>query len=242
MMHVFQFGSVTIPYELTRSSRRKTVSISVNQQGVKVIAPETAEHQVIEEILYRKGAWIRTQLLNFEEMKQTSLQRRFVSGEKLPYLGRQYRLKLFKKADVEVPKLSFYQGQFRAELHPDVAESQHRDLILPLYIDWVKHRGLVFAKDRMKKFTIKYTHEPKAIIIRDQEQRWGSCTPSGNILLNWRIFLAPASVVDYVLVHELAHLRYMNHSKEYWDTVRMLLSEYEEKKEWLRLNGTLLNV
>ncbi|BFH15659.1 M48 family metallopeptidase [Paenibacillus melissococcoides] len=94
----------------------------------------------------------------------------------------------------------------------------------------------------MKKFTIKFTHQPKAIIIRDQEQRWGSCTPAGNIILNWRIFLAPASVVDYVLVHELAHLKYMNHSKEYWDTVRMLLSEYEEKKEWLRLNGTLLNV
>ncbi|KJB88761.1 hypothetical protein AZ66_05495 [Paenibacillus sp. E194] len=146
-MHVFQFGSVIIPYELTRSSRRKTVSISVNQEGVKVIAPETAEHQVIEEVLYRKGAWIRTQLLNFEEMKQTSLQRRFVSGEKLPYLGRQYRLKIIKKADVDAPMLSFYQGQFLAEIHNDVAECQHRELIWPLYIDWVKHRGLILAKD-----------------------------------------------------------------------------------------------
>lgn len=241
-MPFFQFGSRTIQYEITRSERRKTVSISVNQQGVKVIAPSTAEDQTIEQLLQRKGAWIRTQLLHFEEMKQDSLQRKFVSGEKLPYLGRQYRLKVFKTAEAEAPKLSFYQGQFRAELPLEVTEQQYRDMIMPLYIDWIKHRGCALAKDRIKKFTIKFSRQPNAIIIKDQDQRWGSCTPAGHILLNWRIFLAPASIVDYVLVHELVHMQHMNHSKDYWDTVRMLLSDYEEKKEWLRIHGKTLYI
>jgi predicted metal-dependent hydrolase len=94
----------------------------------------------------------------------------------------------------------------------------------------------------MTRFTIKLQQTPKKIIIKDQEQRWGSCTPSGNILLNWRIFLAPTSIIDYVLAHELVHLKHMNHSKEYWETLRMLLPDYEQRKEWLRINGRTLNV
>ncbi|MFS0558214.1 M48 family metallopeptidase [Brevibacillus sp. 179-C9.3 HS] len=241
-MPSFQFGSKTIHYEITRSDRRKTVSISVNQHGVEVIAPSHAEEQAIQQLLHRKGVWIRTQLLHFEEMQHHSLQRKFVSGEKLPYLGRQYRLKVEKTTDIQEPKLSFYHGQFRVQLPHDICEYQHRDVIMPVYIDWVKHRGCVFAKDRINRFTIKFSHQPKEIVIKDQDQRWGSCTPVGNILLNWRIFLAPASIVDYVLVHELVHLQHMNHSKDYWDTVRMLLSDYEEKKEWLRLYGNTLYI
>lgn len=241
-MPSFQYGSQTIEYQLTRSERRKTVSISVNQQGVQVTAPANAEDQAIIEILHRKAHWIRTQQLNFEEMKQTSLKCKFVSGEKLPYLGRQYRLKVIKTNEAITPELSFYQGQFRVQLHADIPENQHRELLLPLYQDWVKHRGFAFTKDRMKKFTMILQQQPNTIVIKEQEQRWGSCTPAGNILLNWRIFLAPASVVDYVLVHELVHLKYMNHSHEYWDTVRMLLPDYEQKKEWLRIHGTTLNI
>ncbi|MED1797379.1 M48 family metallopeptidase [Brevibacillus porteri] len=241
-MPFFQFGSQAIHYEITRSDRRKTVTISINQHGVKVVAPSNTEDQAIQQILHHKGIWIRTQLLHFEEMQQHSLQRKFVSGEKLPYLGRQYRLKVCKTTGTQEPKLSFYQGQFRARLPQDIAEHQHRDIIMPLYIDWVKHRGSALAKERINRFTIKFSHQPKAIVVKDQDQRWGSCTPAGTILLNWRIFLAPASIVDYVLVHELVHLQHMNHSKDYWDTVRMLLSDYEEKKEWLRLYGNTLYI
>ncbi|GAK41830.1 SprT family zinc-dependent metalloprotease [Paenibacillus urinalis] len=241
-MPLFQYGTQTIEYKLKRSDRRKTVSISVNQEGVQVVAPNTAEEHVIENILHRKGTWLRTQLLNFEEMKQSSLQRRFVSGEKLPYLGRQYRLKVIRTNDFTAPEINFYQGQFRAYIHTDIPEHQYREILMPLYVEWVKHRGMIFTKDRVSKFTDKFQQYPNKIIIKDQEQRWGSCTTAGNMLLNWRIFLAPASIVDYVLVHELVHLKYMNHSKEYWETVRMLLPDYEQKKDWLRVNGSTLNI
>ena len=70
--------------------------------------------------------------------------------------------------------------------------------------------------------------------------RWGSCTPDGNIYLNWQILMAPMSIVDYVLVHELAHLKYLDHSPEYWRFVRSILPDYEQRKEWLRINGPTL--
>lgn len=241
-MHYIQFGSQTIEYELSRSSRRKSVSIAVDQHGVKVVAPAKTEHYIIQDIVHKKGPWIRSQLANFEEMDQSYLTRKFVSGEKLPYLGRQYRLKVIKTSDSLATSFRFNKGQFVAELHEEISECQHRDLLFPMYTDWVIQKGRKFSRERMKRFKVKFPYHPKAIKVKDQEQRWGSCTPAGNILLNWRIFLAPASVVDYVLAHEVAHLKHMNHSKEYWETLHMLLPDYETKKEWLRVNGKTLYI
>lgn len=241
-MHQIQFGSQTIEYILTRSNRRKTISIAVDQHGVKVVAPITTEHTLIEDILYKKGPWIRQQLNSYEEMNQDYLKRRFVSGEKLPYLGRQYRLKVNKESHLLTPTFRFQNGQFVAELHKDASEYEHRELLLPMYTEWIIQKGTKFSKERMKRFTIKFPYHPNAIKVKEQEQRWGSCTPTGNILLNWRIFLAPASIVDYVLAHELAHLKHMDHSKEYWETLSMLLPDYEAKKEWLRINGKTLYI
>lgn len=240
-MNFIQFGNKTIPYKLTRSHRRKTLSISVDQHGVSVISPAETTLEKIESTLYKKGAWIIKQLADFNEMERKVHKRSFLSGEKLPYLGRQYRLKVYK-TDIDKPKFRFYQSRFLVELSKDISEEEQRDILYPLYVDWVKDKGLYFAKDRIKRFTIKLQKEPNKILIKEQEQRWGSCTPTGNILLNWRIFLAPPSIIDYVLAHELVHLKHMNHSKEFWETLGILLPDYEKRKEWLRVNGKTLSI
>ncbi|QWC25110.1 M48 family metallopeptidase (plasmid) [Bacillus haikouensis] len=240
-MNSMQFGNKTICYTLKESHSRKTLSISVSQSGVNVVSPPDVSREKIEEVLFKKGAWIVKQLSDFQEMQDSVKQKSFVSGEKLPYLGRHYRLKV-KKTDRPNPSLRFHNGSFYGEVHHSCREEEYRTLLRPLYIQWVKKKADAFTKDRVKPFTLKLQKEPKSVVIKDQEQRWGSCTPEGRMLLNWRIFLAPASIVDYVIAHELAHLVHLNHSKEYWDTVRMLLPDYENRKEWLRLNGAKLNV
>lgn len=240
-MHSIQFGKQTIPYTLKTSHRRKTLSISVDQQGVTVISPSHVEIEKVEMILHKKAVWIIKQLSDFKEMQNNFKERSFLSGEKLPYLGRQYRLKVIK-TDIHEPNFRFYQGRFLAELPKEMKEDKHREILYPLYVNWIKQRAIRFSYDRLKRFTIKLQQEPKNVIVKEQEQRWGSCTPSGNILLNWRIFLAPTSIIDYVLAHELVHLKHMNHSKEYWETLRMLLPDYEQRKEWLKINGGTLNV
>lgn len=241
-MYSFQFGNQTIPYSLSTSHRRKSLSISVDQYGVSVITPSNADIKRVEAILHKKAVWILKQLSDYKEMHSTAaVEHLFLSGEKLPYLGRQYRLKVIKKDTLE-PSLRFYQGRFIAEVPVDTPEKDYRHLLHPLFVEWVRERAEKYAKDRVKRFTVKLQLKPNKIMIKDQEQRWGSCTPSGYILLNWRIFLAPTSIIDYVLAHELVHLKQMNHSKEYWDTLRMLLPDYEQRKEWLRKNGRTLDV
>jgi predicted metal-dependent hydrolase len=240
-MHSIKFGNQTIPYTLKNSHRRKTLSISVDQHGVSVISPSEVAQETIELTLHKKAPWIIKQLTDFDEMNTKTKKRAFLSGEKLMYLGRNYRLKVIKTNCTE-PTFRFYQGGFAAELPMECKEEEHRELIYPLYIEWIKNRAKVFAAERIKRFSIKLQKEPNKIMIKDQEQRWGSCTPAGNILLNWRIFLAPVSIIDYVLAHELVHLKHMNHSKEYWETLRMLLPDYDQRKEWLRINGGTLNI
>lgn len=240
-MHSIKFGNQTIPYTLKNSQRRKTLSISVDQHGVSVISPSEVAQETIESTLHKKAPWIIKQLSDFEEMKTNTQKRAFMSGEKLLYLGRNYRLKVIK-TDCSEPTFRFYQGRFLAELPKSIKEEDHRNLLYPLYIEWIKKRANAFAADRVKRFILKLQKEPNKIMIKDQEQRWGSCTPSGNIILNWRIFLASVSIIDYVLAHELVHLKHMNHSKEFWETLRMLLPDYEQRKEWLKINGGTLNV
>lgn len=240
-MQSIKFGNQILAYSLKRSKRRKTLSIAVNQKGITVIAPFNVEIQKIEATLLKKAAWIIKQLNDYQEMNKKVQERSFLSGEKLPYLGRLYRLKVIKGDKVETG-FRFYQGQFIAELPMGISTDRHRELIYPMYKEWVKQRAKDFTKDRIKRFTLKLQQEPEKIIIKEQEQRWGSCTPTGSVLLNWRIFLAPTSIIDYVLAHELVHLKFMDHSSEYWETLRMLLPDYENRKEWLRLYGSTLKV
>ncbi|MDO6654507.1 M48 family metallopeptidase [Anaerobacillus sp. 1_MG-2023] len=240
-MNSIQFGNKIIYYTLKESNNRKTLSISVNQSGINVVSPPNVSIDKIEDILFKKGPWIIKQLSDFQEMQETSKLKSFVSGEKLPYLGRHYRLKIMK-TNQSTPTLHFHKGRFYGEVHHSCSEEEYRTLLRPLYIEWVKRKADTFTKDRLKPFTLKLKKEPTSVMIKDQEQRWGSCTSEGRLLLNWRIFLAPASIVDYVIAHELAHLVHLNHSKEYWDTVRMLLPDYEDRKEWLRLKGSTLDV
>lgn len=241
LMHSINFGNQIIKYNLKRSNRRKTMSISVDQHGVSVISPSVTDIKKIEAILYKKAVWIKKQLSDYEEMNRNIIQRSFLSGEKLPYLGRYYRLKVIKTNIIQ-PVFHFYQGQFFAEIPSEITEDMHREIVRPLYVEWIKNHAYKFTKNRLKRFTLKLQQEPNDVIIKEQKKRWGSCTASGDILLNWRIFLAPTSIVDYVLSHELVHLKHMDHSKEYWSTLQMLLPDYEKRKDWLKLNGKTLDI
>jgi len=237
-----QFGKNRIPYDLKWSNRRKTIAIAVDSNGVSVTAPTNTSPEKIDSAVHLKAPWIRNQLNHFNEMDEGIHKRLFLSGEKLPYLGRQYRLKIEKMESILHPSIRFHQGMFIGQVPYDIPEKSHRDILFPLYEQWVKKKGELFVKTRIERFTIKFSEKPVAVKIKDQNQRWGSCTPGGQILINWRILLAPASVVDYVLAHELVHLKHMNHSNEFWETLNMLMSNYDEKKEWLRINGRTLYI
>lgn len=241
MFHI-NFGGETISYQLLWSNRRKTLGIAVQDNKVIVTAPAGTDEDKVLQIVKEKASWIRKQLSLNDEVHDESIQKDFISGEKLPYLGRMYRLKVIQTEPKQKPTLRFYQGRFFATVPENISEEDYRTVLYPLYKAWIKNKAATFTTTRMKRFTLLMQEQPTTIQIREQRQRWGSCTPDGKIILNWHIFLAPTSVIDYILVHELAHLKDMNHSNEFWHTVKVIMPNYEDKKEWLRINGKKLYI
>ena len=237
-----QFGNEKIPYELCWSNKRKSLGISVRSDKVSVTAPEGTTEEKINQLLMKKAPWIRKQLQDYQEINPFMQERDFLSGEKLPYLGRLYRLKVIKEVNLQTSHFEFQQGTFIATVPESLKETEYREVLYPLYKEWVTAKATTFTQKRLNRFTAKLREKPTRIQIKEQKQRWGSCTPDGKILLNWRIFLAPTSIVDYILVHELAHLKNMDHSTDFWNTIKMILPNYEDKKEWLRINGRKLYI
>jgi hypothetical protein len=218
-----------IQYTLKRS-KRKTASIYVERDGqITLIAPEDLSVQQIEKVLEDKRRWIYTHLAEWHDLNATRIERQFVNGEGFLYLGRSYRLKLVPK---QVEPLLLKDGHFclRTDLRPAAKA-------VAAFKDFYRDKGLVRIKERVDFFKARMDVEPKSIKILDLKNRWASWTPGGNLNFDWKCMMSPAKILDYIVVHELAHLIFPDHSAKFWNEVDKLLPDYSERKEWLRVHG-----
>lgn len=107
---------------------------------------------------------------------------------------------------------------------------------------WLRDQARGLIEDRVEEYREIIGVEYNSIRIKDTKSRWGSCSSKGNLNFSYRIVMAPKAVMDYVIIHELCHLKHMNHSKEFWATVGQYMPDYEKQKEWLRVNGAKLRI
>ncbi|KRF31952.1 M48 family metallopeptidase [Paenibacillus sp. Soil787] len=239
-IHKFHYGNSTIDYSLTYGTKKKDITVSVDWvNGVGVNAPDNIEQGVIDRILHKKAPWILKKLYEFNEIKQLSIPKEYLSGEKFPYLGRQYRLKV-NVSNIRHATLSFHQGRFIAEIPMNWDESQRQQQLYELFRHWYITHGYIKIQERLRFYSAKMECSPSKLIVKDQQMRWGSCTKNGTININWKILMAPMAIVDYVIVHELAHMKQPDHSPAFWATVQSVLPDYESRKEWLRVHGATL--
>ena len=233
-----QFGDATIEYEVQRSQRRKkTVQITMDAGRVLVAAPSGTPASKLDAIVAKRAPWILRQ--EPEPVLRVS-QRRFVSGETLPYLGRNVRL-IVGTADVPSTTVRFDHWSFRIIVPARSAESKRYDEIIKVVVQWYRQR----AVERLPKVVEVWRKrmgwpESLEVLIRDQRQRWGSCAPDGTLRFNWRVVMLEPKLAEYVVVHELAHLKVGSHSSEYWALVSGLLPDAEQRRHRLREAGKLL--
>ncbi|MFZ7942770.1 M48 family metallopeptidase [Neobacillus sp. 19] len=193
-------------------------------------------------MLHKKAPWILKKKFEFDEVTVAPPPKEYVSGEKFAYLGRHYRLKVHKNETLNKPTLYFKQGRFIANIPANMTDEEKVNKLCDLFKEWYINQGKRKVEERLRVYFPKMELEPTKIAFKEQQKRWGTCTKEGAIYLNWRILMAPMSVVDYVLVHELAHIKYPDHSADYWRFVRSILPDYEHRKEWLRINGQVLTL
>ncbi|MFW6029301.1 MAG: M48 family metallopeptidase [Halanaerobiales bacterium] len=243
-------GNTIVNYDIVRTNR-KTLGIVIDpEKGVLVRSPENLSEDKIHKVVSDKSTWILEKLDKVAEIKDKPVPKEFMSGEKLSYLGRKYRIKVLSKIDRNLKnklskvKVKFYKGKFIIEipdsLH-DINEEERIEAIRDELIKWYRKHAKIKIQERVDKYKGKIGIEPNIVRVKKQEKRWGSCSSKGNININWKIIMAPMSIVDYIVVHELTHLRYNNHCKDFWKSVEAIIPDYKERQDWLRVNGRRLD-
>lgn len=221
--------------EVLRTARKRTADIRVNEGAVSIVVPTKTPSAKITQLITEKRQWIRSKLLLQREVMPAS-EKSFVSGEGFSYLGRNYRLKVNRG---RFQPLKLIHGQLTLTCPRGQKDT---DLIRSSLIQWYKHQAELKLQQKVKRYAEMMGLSPNGVGIKSFKSRWGSCSAKGKLDFNWKIVMAPNRIVDYVVVHELCHLKQHDHSPKFWKLVERVLPDYKERKEWLKENGRSLEV
>ncbi|MBK1780264.1 M48 family metallopeptidase [Advenella sp. WQ 585] len=220
-----------IPYTLQRSNR-KSIGFTINAEGLKITAPQWVSQAIINQAIQAKKTWIQSKLLQWRQQSPTPTN--WQHGMPLPYLGRQIIVQLN-------PQLAScrYEGNYNLAQDNDIlyinlpsTASSHE--LKSACTQWFKGRALAWFETRLHHFGQSSGAKPLQLRLSSATTRWGSCSANGNIRLNWRLIHLDSDLIDYVIAHELAHLKEMNHSSRFWTEVGRILPGYEAAKHKLK--------
>lgn len=221
-----------LQYNIARSARRKTVTITVERdRTIMVRAPEAMSDGDVGQIVVAKRQWILEKLRSpqkYEELRHAP-GKEVVNGESALFLGREYRIEI---ADTQSGKVEFSQ-LFRV---PPSQSGKRREVLREWYMEQAKEKIL----PRVRRYSRELGVDVKGARIVDNVYQWGSCTVDENVNFNWRLIKAPMFVIDYVVVHELAHLIEANHTAAFWNIVRAKTATMDKAKDWLKEHGQTL--
>ena len=226
-----------ITYDVIRS-RRSTADIIIERDGSVVVrAPEWADDEQVASIVESKHYWIYQGLAEWRDLNATRVLREYKNGEGFLYLGRAYRLLLVSDQD---DALQMRNGRFT--LRRDLVEQGEIAAAKPAFRDFSVAKGLERLRRRVGYFAPKVGVEPAVIEVKELGLRWASCSPGGKLSFHWKCMMAPQTIIDYVVVHELCHFHHRDHTDAFWNEVDKVMPDFRERKEWLRKNGAGLDV
>ena len=208
-----------------KSSRNSLSIIIERDKSVVVRAPQTLSDDRIKEEVNKRKALILSKIDSHQKAVERTA-KEFVDGEQFLYMGKYYSLQINSS---ETPAIEFKEAFIVNTPSIEVAKN--------LMFEWYQQQAKEVLTPRIIYFAEHLGVKRRRINITSAKYIWGSCTPAGTLNFNWRIVKAPSEVMDYIVVHELAHLREHNHSAEFWNIVAVQLPQYEDAKQWLRLNG-----
>lgn len=221
--------------EVIRTDRRKTADIRVEDGAVSIIVPKSTASEKIDQLLLTKRTWIKEKIAVQRDMAPVH-DKQYVSGEAFSYLGRNYRLKVVRGSFAPVRLL---QGRLVATLPYG---TDYPYMVRNSLVRWYKRQAGQKLQEKVRRYAPLVGVEPTGVAVKTFKSRWGSCTVKGALEFNWQIMMAPNRMVDYVVIHELCHLIRHDHSPEFWKEVARVMPDYQECRDWLRMNGGRLRV
>ncbi len=210
-------------------SKRKTLALIVEPDGSLIVrAPLRSSEKGVREFVEKHAGWIqRKQAEALASLPRAP--RQFSPGERFMYLGNAYPLEIVKGQK----KPLLLEGNFK------LAESAQNNARL-VFERWYRVQAKQILAERVQHYASQYEFQYRKIGITSARTRWGSCSADGSLNFSWRLVLAPLAVVDYVVVHELVHTVFHNHSRRFWKQVESIMPDYKERRKWLRKDGQQL--
>ena len=221
----------TIAIDRIIRSRRRTLALVIEDDGrLTVRVPLRASEGAIHRFVTEHEGWILARQKTARVRAARFAPKRYVSGEVFLYLGEPYRLEI---VDTQRPSLAFDGGFRLAKASvPGAAK---------LFEKWYRQRAFEAISERVEWYSAGHGFEHHGVAISSARKQWGSCGPTGNLRFTWRLVMAPLAIIDYVVVHELVHLRYRGHGTRFWGKVKSILPDFRDRREWLNQNGYLLS-
>jgi predicted metal-dependent hydrolase len=224
----FDNGSGHIPYLVQRSARRRSIGLKIDATGLTIILPQRAPLSEAERVIRLKLAWIQAKLAERAAHPVASEPPSLQWGASVWWMGEQRQL----------------QPALRGKLTDDTlylcaaSDARIADALARFY----QRSAKPYFAERIAYWSERMDLYPKQLALSSARTRWGSCTSQGVIRLNWRLMQAPARVIDYVVIHELAHLAEMNHSVRFWAQVAAVCPDWKQQRAWLKQHGAALLV
>lgn len=227
-----------IAYQLLPGANRQTTDIVIERDGqITVRPPLRMTPEQVDQTVLSKRMWIYRNLAEWRDLNAARVLREWVNGESFRYLGSTYRLLLVKK---QGEPLKLKDGRFH--LLRSVIESDDKNAAQNAFEFFYAEKGRDRIARRMTLFSRKVGVIPGKVLIKNLGYRWASCLKNGDLHFHWKCMMAPATVIDYIVVHELCHLRHRDHSAAFWNEVDKVMPDYRERKEWLRVRGAELDL
>jgi len=220
--------AVMIDIDKLVRSKRKTLSLIIETNGTLTVrAPLRMKEADIQRFIEAKKDWIKRK--QTQARKDTVAPRQYIDGETFWYLGREFPLRIIPDGKPALVVDNSFKLVKSARQHAET-----------VFTSWYRKQARILLLKRVDYFAQKYGFNAGKIRISSARTRWGSCSTKGTLSFTWRLVMAPLEVIDYVVVHELCHLKEMNHSKAFWGQVESILPDYKQRRKWLKKNGKLL--
>ncbi|WP_371376364.1 M48 family metallopeptidase [Thalassotalea aquiviva] len=221
-----------LDYTLVRSNRRRTISLQVKQAKLRVLAPSYVAESEIQQLVRQKQDWIKQKIAQQNTLLATSKTRQFTQGDVFFYLGQPLTLDIQQGINNRVQQRP---TTLVVELSNTFFHHPKRAIhIKALLEQWYIQQAKTILSEQTLKMQALTKLNPSSLTIRLYKSRWGSCDNHQRVKLNWLLVMAPMEVIHYVIIHELCHLKHLNHSSAFWQLVETFYQPIKPAKDWLK--------
>lgn len=224
--------SFNFPLSIKYTQRKGSIAFQVFAEGVKVLAPKGVNEKDLNKMLTEKADWME-QAWN-KALEKAKPPRLYQTGETFPYLGEHYPISIIQtdREHIEIDT-----GELCIDLHISNTQDIQKQCEKAI-ATWLQEQAESYLPNRLNEWVEHTGWQPFSLKIRDYKSRWGSCDRRRRLTLNNRLMMAPPDVIDYVLIHELAHLKELNHSPRFWHLVETFCPRYKQHQHWLKKHST----